>query len=341
MTVDPSTTEEGYLAGVGDNAGQGASSQDAKPSDATSGADDQGAKEPISLMDAVKARLEEDAAGDSPAPKDEGGEEKSEPEAKEGEEPAKAEGEDEGAEEEPPFHKHPAWQRQVAKRKEAEARVSELAPKAERFDQMQTMMRNAELSLEEVSAGFNIMALMKGDPAKALEALQPYYQSLLLATGHALPSDLQQRVAEGRLSEDDARELARTRTEREAANRKAESAQRRFEEGDRRAQVNDIAAGVSEWEASWQARDPDYARKLPFVEAQIKAMRMETPPRTRAEAVQMAKDALKVVEDNMKPFAPRRPEIKAPPDGSSATAVPAPRNSFEAAEAALRNLKVA
>jgi hypothetical protein len=343
MTAESSAAEEGYLEGV--TADQVSPSQDAKNSDATSGTDDtnvDGAKEskPKSLMDAVKERLAADSAdGDSPAPEKEG--EKEDPEGKTDADKSSEEEKPEGdeAEEEPPFHKHPAWQKQIAKRKELETQLEDLAPKAERFDQMQTMIAENDLSSDEVSAGFNIMALMKGDPTQALEQLKPYYDALLLATGETLPVELNERVDAGQLSEEDARELQRARIAKGEAEQKVRAVEARDSASQQERLGRDMAAGVSEWEADWQAKDPDYARKLPFVLDKIKAMRLDAPPpRNRAEATQMAKDALKQVNDAMKPFQPAKPEIKPTPDGSSVNAAQAPRNSMEAAQAALRNV---
>ncbi|OFX03285.1 MAG: hypothetical protein A3E78_12175 [Alphaproteobacteria bacterium RIFCSPHIGHO2_12_FULL_63_12] len=322
-----------------------ASAMDANvPAAVSSPADDTtktGDKQPTSVLEAVKIRLAEDAKAAAPPV--------AKPDAKgsDAEAPAdaKPEGEAEAgddAEKELPFHKHPAWMRRIAKERAQSERIAQLEPMAERFTQMQSMMQRADLSPDEVTTGFNIMALMKGDPHKALAALKPFYESLLQVTGEVLPDDLRKDVDLGHVSEDRARELSRVRSEADAAKRReAAATQRTTDEAtarERHTLLSDMAAGVSAWETEWSKKDPDYARKLPLVEAQVKALRQERPPRNRAEAAKLAQDALDAVNASLRPFAPKKDAVAPPIDGSSAKPIAVPKNSIEAANAALAQM---
>ena len=341
MAEAPSASEADKI--VDGKPADDAASQDAK-TDTTarsSGADDQtdGAKEPTSVLEAVKERLEADKAAESPPAKD--GEKDADPkpaaEAKpEGEAEDKGE---EDAEKDPPFHEHPRWQEMVKDRDGLKAQVDDLAPKAERFDHMQTQMRESDLSSAEVSAGFNIMALMKNDPRAALDALKPYYDSLLQVTGETLPDDLQDRIDAGRITEEDAHELSRARSASVTAERRETVVQERTDQNQVEQQQRDVqedmATGVSEWEAAWKAGDPDYQQKQPFVLAKVHELRATSPPRNRAEATKLAQDALDDINKSIKVFVPRKEAVPAQPDGSSVSTVQAPKSSLEAANAAL------
>jgi hypothetical protein len=339
MPVDSTTTEAGYL----DHLNEKAVSADANQTDASSGADDTttdaNKAKPQSLMDAVTERLKQDGLGEeSSPPKKEADSEATKADDAAAKDAVADDADAEGDEKDPPFHKHPAWQKQLARRAELEGQLQDMAPKAERFEAMQAMMRESNLEQEEVNAGFNIMALMKGDPAKALESLTPYWNSLQLATGNALPDDLNERVEAGYLTEEDAREVARARMAGNQAKVSVEKMAKDTQERDENALRNDMAAGVTDWDNALQARDPDYAIKLPFILTEIKALRAETPPRSRGDAIALADKALANVNASMKALQPRKPAIKDPVSGSSVTATSAPKNSLEAAKAALANI---
>lgn len=76
-------------------------------------------------------------------------------------------------------------------------------------------LRQAGLSKDEVSDGLQIIALSKTNPGKALDLIRPYIHSWMQQSGAALSADLRQKVDDGYLTEDDARELSRLRAERE------------------------------------------------------------------------------------------------------------------------------
>lgn len=343
MAVPSSGTEADKVEDVKVDAVEEVASADANDAAKSSGADDsrnEGAKEPKSVLDAVKAALKKSPVEKSPAPKGEKESAEAADDAAKPEGDAAKDGDKAEAEEKLPFHKHPAWQKHLAKERDLTAQVDQLRPKAERYDQMQSMVQRANLVKEEVDAGFNIMAAMKGDPHKALDLLTPYYNALLEVTGRgALPKDLRERVDAGRVTEEDAREMARTRAEAAAANKRAESVTVQSRQEAAAAVTNDIIAGVSEWENAWKARDPDYPNKQPLVEARVNLLAQQKPPRNRAEALELCKQAQEQVEKSLKPFVPKKEAVKPSPDGSSVKTTRAPKSSLEAAQAALARVR--
>ena len=114
-----------------------------------------------------------------------------------------------------PVHKHPRWQQKLKLERELKAKVSEyekrlseeleplkgqvegLKHKAENLDQIGSFMRDNGLTPQEMSEGFQVMALMKNNPSAALEMLLPKIELLELATGKRLPDDIRSLHAFG------------------------------------------------------------------------------------------------------------------------------------------------
>lgn len=281
---------------------------------------------PASVLEAVKAALKPDeAAGEPSAPS-------AEAESKgKAADAANAEKAGESDDEQPPFHKHPAWQRRLAKERELSGQVEALAPKAERFDAMQRMMTDAELSADEVTAGFNIMALMKSDPLKALDALRPFVDALEQYAGVQLPADLTEKVESGEMTEAAARELAQTRAARHSAESRAHRVTQSQVQDQQRRTTEAMVDAVTRWERDWQSSDPDYAKKLPLVKTQIQALRLERgQPRTVDEAVALSKEARRLVDESLKAVAPPKPPVQPNTKGASVNAQAKPKSLLDA-----------
>lgn len=297
-------------------------------------AESKDANQPKSLLDAVKTALKPEAG----------------PPESSAAENAKSDGETEGdkgekspdaaqaAEDEtPPFHKHPAWQKRIARERELTGEVEALKPKAERFDAMHRMMTDNGLSPEEVTAGFNIMALMRSDPVKALEALRPYMDQLELITGNKLPDDLTERVESGEMTETAAQEMARLR----AGSAQAEARAKRDNEAHaleaQRTNETAMRNSVASWEHQWRTSDPDYAKKAPLVKSTVIALMHERGrPKTVADAVKLSKDALEAVEKQLGAVVAPKPKVVAPVTRASSGEPKAkPKSLREAMDAAL------
>lgn len=328
--ADPSTATQENETQAGD-----AKATAAEPSTA-----DEGASQPKSMLEAVKAAIEppktestvdEGEAGRSPDP-DGGAKDDASTKAK--------------AEEEPPFHKHPRWQELKAKERTLDARVKELEPVAETFRQFQASVADAGLKAEEIDAGFDIMALMKSDPAKAYEKLKPYWDSLEAFMGNRLPNDLQAEVDAGSITAERAQELARAKAREgfnvERSKADAVQAERDEQAQQERALTNHLsacAAKVSEWETQWKASDPNYATKQPLVDAQLaKLNSTRGVPKTVDESVERVKEALRTVNDTLAPLTRKTAEKRTVTSGGSSAgnASPAPKDLKDAIRLAAR-----
>lgn len=299
-----------------------AAETDANTPAATSEADTGAKSQPENLFDAVTAALEGAKGADATPASDR---------AEEGKEPAegeKAEGDDPAADEpEVPkeFHKHPAWKR-IIREKEA------LRGPAEQYRKIEGFMEAQRLSPTEVVEGYRVMALIKNDPAKALEVLTGYVDQLAGLTGRTMPADLAEKVRRGQVDQSTAEELARKRaegrlTEQQLADERQRDAERRV------AEIRQAAKGaVERAEASIRERDPDYGKKEKLVRDRIRAIVHETgAPGTVDAAVTLFKTAYRDVNEHMKTFMPPRQGTVSPTASSSATAHAAPPKTLEEA----------
>lgn len=271
------------------------------------------AKEPTSLMEAVKAAAEKDEeAGDTTALKqkdavsetDSASDKAPTDEAKKEEEAAK--------DEKVPFHKHPRWQEMIRER-------DSFKEEATQYRQITSYMSQNQLSTEEVAKGFEIMALMKNDPLRAREMLSQYTRALDEYAGVILPQDLSKKVEEGVIDESAAQELARTRNEALANRARYEQLAQAQQVQYQQASQQAIHGAVSGWEETIKQRDVDYAAKQNLVLDRARAYLAQGQPRTPQEAVAIVERAYADVNDTLKGFAPRRQPVRTVTSNSSTT----------------------
>jgi hypothetical protein len=318
-----SLTEE-FAAEPGVDAGTDAISQDANPVDSsvTEAVKETDAK-PTSLLDAVKAASKADAAAQSSS------EAKTEDKPEALAEEPKVDGEkpEDESEEKLPFHRHRRWV-------EMKRALNDLEPKAQAFEKIAKITSDAGLSSEDVDSGFEIMSLIKRDPAKALEALRPIMHALEGITGARLPDDLQQRVVQGRADPETAQELAQARylhsQQVQRQEHEAIQAQQRA--------ASAMASTVTALEQQWQATDVDYAKKAPLVMAQARSLMAEYGnPANVEQATQLVNEAKRRVDESVRALAPARPQVRTLTGGAVAPrATPRPTTLADAVRLAAR-----
>lgn len=290
---------------------------------------------PKSMLDAVVSALDTKKPGEgeaSPASK----------EGATGQPAGDAKAPKDGADDPPPFHEHPRWQAQLAENKALKTKVEELFAPADNFRKVENFMALHSLTHEEVADGFQIMALMKGKPLEALAALTPIVDRLRAFAGEILPADLQADVERGAISEDRAKELARSRNSGAAAEASAlalrnatatEAAATRASE-----LTNAMTDAVVKWEGPIKAKDLDYALKEPLITARIhELVTAHGKPQTVDNAVALAKRAYDDVTAHLKTARLTRPSVRGNTVGGGTNAAPArPKNMQEAIAASLR-----
>ncbi len=206
--------------------------------------------------------------------------------------------------------------------KEATVQLESFKPKVEQFDQILNYMRDNDIDSSEFDNALKIVSLIKNDQRKAFEVLTPIYRSLAEQVGKILPQDLQERVAQGHLSEDDARALQESRShvklvdsqqERRTERDQVDRQQQAFE-----TRTQTAVKAADDWSKEKAASDPDWQVKQDLVAEQVELVigrqvqekGVDGFPKTRDEVVKMSEDALKVVESRMKALGPRPKEQK-------------------------------
>lgn len=215
-------------------------------------------------------------------------------------------------------------------------RVKTLQPDADRGAALSRYIAESGVTPDEYVQLQDVGALLKRDPAAARKIIVDKLAEIDRALGNTLPDDLREEVDGGFISEERARELSQARARADRAESTAAATSAEVQQGA-------MLADVTAWEAEVRRADPDFARKLPDIQARTKLAAMEAaaagkPVRTGAEAVAMAAAAYKAVNDMLSSFRPApaaTPRVPSSAASAPATA-PTPKTLLEAAMAGLR-----
>jgi hypothetical protein len=254
-----------------------------------------------------------------------------------------------------PFKNHPAYRKvasenrilQVAKEKN-EAAIKALEPKAKTYDDLAEFITSSNLSKDDFQQGLAIMRAVRNDPQEAYKLLQPVMAQLETLVGARLPADLQAKVEAGHIDAETAKELARARGDATIARERAETLQqqRAREEqeraqGEEQRQISTVVDALNAAEAEWTKSDPDAAKLRRMVNKAVLVNGQAKPPRNAEEARALFESSLKEVKDEISGFhpAPRPLNGPLPPGAPPTNAAPVPKNSYEAAQAALASLR--
>lgn len=216
------------------------------------------------------------------------------------------------------------------------SQLEQVSVDAGHYQQFAGFLEQNRITGDEANELFEIGALMKNDPVKALQLIQPHYQQLLEVTGNIIPQDLQQQVKEGYITREHALELSRSRAtgqtskaisqQQQAHNQQVQARQQQQE------QINAVQTGITEWERSWSSSDPDYAAKkdrvLERVELMLaRASKTGNLPKTVDEAIKLADEAKNYVEKDLRSFMPKRKINTVDGGGSVPNAMPQPKDT--------------
>lgn len=206
-----------------------------------------------------------------------------------------------------------------------------------RFTELQTFVQSNDIQPENVTLAFNAMARMSaGDYQGFLELVQPWFQHAQHAVGAAISPDLQQRVDDGYLTEEDAKEITKARVRADASEGRVKALTERSASEKQASKAEEtrmsVIQAINTREAHFKSSDPDYALKSKAIASMIEfAIKNGNVPKTAQEAVEMVNDAHKSVTDS---FAPARAAPKATPPRPSSSkpslARPAPASAQEA-----------
>lgn len=202
------------------------------------------------------------------------------------------------------------------------SRVSELTTNLSSFEKEATEYRNIKnflaennVSGEEANEAFQVLALIRNDPQRALEMLNPLVEQLRASAGEVLPDDLYQQVEAGYITPEYAKELSILR----ARENLTASQQQQKTEQERNASLQNY---IATWEQNWSASDPEYKLKLGEVQEQIelalsRMVRNNSLPKTNQEINELLEKAKRTVDDRYKKFKPPVKPIGHVPSSSS------------------------
>jgi hypothetical protein len=234
------------------------------------------------------------------------------------------------------------FERLLAQRNEARQTIDALQPELQQHRQLQGFLQEHKLAPDDVNMLLGVgSALRRGDYQGFLQGVTPYVMAAQEALGIRVSSDLQKQVDEGLIDDASAKELTRTRHRAAQAEARLQDANRVVETTQQSQRVGEIRSAVDTWEASIQARDPDYAQMSGAVRRYAQGLLQERGiPRNPQEAValtQTAYDEVKATFARVQP-APR-PTRSSPSSIHVATGTPnaTPRSLKEAVVMAIAN----
>jgi len=210
---------------------------------------------------------------------------------------------------------------------------------------MHTYMRENDLSQEDVSRGFSLMAAAKRDPEAFLTGIMPVVEAAQLATGKALAPEVKKLVEAGDMTMEAGLELTRARVSATAAAAKAQSASEQLQQRDaREAQaqaVASLARAVRETETVLRAQDPGYALKEQAIQRQFLSTvqhlkEMGAMPKTAAQVSKIIRDIHANIVVNM-PAQQRAGAAASETAPPSPQRRPEPRTQAELLEQALED----
>lgn len=309
---------------------------------------------PESMLDAVLAAVnptEDDDLLETDKPKsDEGSSapesQDSEQEASSDEEPVKAEAEadsDDDAEDETEAElaamnakQRRAYEKRKRRFDRLRSRISKQEAELEEYRSYKNEISQSGIQTEDRDLLYKIgQTLQRGDFETFLQAVEPYYQLAMEATGRKLPDDLQNQVDDGYLPQETAQELVRAKYDAQLARREASSYQQHYQAAQSQQQTAALQRVVADWETQMKARDPDYLHKADDVKAEAtKMVALYGAPQTAEQVIDYANRAYQTVNNLAAKYAAHskatRPTPSSSPRSNSHQVRTAPTNMLEA-----------
>lgn len=222
----------------------------------------------------------------------------------------------------------------LTENKQLKGEVGELRTMREQLDQITQAAQRSGLQDQTVADLWATPIMFMQDPVAAVRKLREITDQLALMAGDKLPEELQAKVNDGYLSEEDAKAIATARAE---AQRERTLREQTEAEQARNAQAARQAEGtraLTAFEQSLIQSDPDYttaARKWHrdrFTQAYLAAGR----PTDAKEIVSIAEKTWKEVKSDLSEFAPKQRTPRPPIPGRRASNAPPaqPATMFEA-----------
>ncbi len=226
-------------------------------------------------------------------------------------------------------------------RRELRKQVSQLEAPATIGSELQNFAMQHDLSSDDIMNALHIAAtLRRGDYDTFYDMVSPYVRHAQEYKGIVLPEDLAQMVRDNQITEQAARQFARTRFDQQrlqVENTRMNDLSQQYFVG--QVQQN-VQRAVSDYEAQLSARDPDYKAKAGLVQRTAGALLREHGGSVSSpeEAIAIVKAAYEEVNRQVRAFAPPPRATRPSPSGANPqtpSARTAPKNLMDAVKMGL------
>lgn len=181
----------------------------------------------------------------------------------------------------------------LAQRNEARRALAELEPDAHNFRELRSFMSQNNLVDEDTRQLLAFGAHLRSgryDEAFALAA--PFMQVIMEGSGRAIPADLRERVENGEITDEMARQVAKERHARIIATERAERTEQQVQQQVSVELANRIRKTTADWEAQTRRTDPDFDLKAQAMRRFAVALVAEKgPPLSEEKALEYAQKA--------------------------------------------------
>ena len=215
-----------------------------------------------------------------------------------------------------PFNKHPRFQKLIAEKNELKELSNKYKTDSEQFNKITDFIKLNNLSAKDAVEAFKMMAALRNNPEEGYKMLQGHLERIGNVTGRNLPKDIQEKVDDGFLDEDAAKELSQARASLYRERQLREQSQQKFTNASASANEAQMADAVKSWGEKTLANDPDFSLKQEEFNDRISAIVAERgTPKSPEEVVQIADDAYVTINERFKSRQPTKQPLKSTTKG--------------------------
>ena len=198
----------------------------------------------------------------------------------------------------------------VEEKKAVEEKVKQYEPVAQRMQAVEQYCQKNSITPDDFNQALELLALLKTDPLKGVQALEERVGVLKQQAGQALPSDLQAKVDGGMLPIEDAKEMARLRLEVKGR----ELQQQKLTQQSQAQTQQQLNTSMEAWVNSRKTSDPDFKPKATpqaldgkyeLTMLKFQSLWQSTPVYSIQEAVALLDKAYEAVNGTVKSFTPQ------------------------------------
>ncbi len=237
-----------------------------------------------------------------------------------------------------PFNKHPRFQKLIAEKNELKELSNKYKTDSEQYKKITDFIELNNLSAKDAVEGFRIMATLRNNPEEGYKLLQGHLERIGNVTGRNLPKDIQEKVDDGFLDEDAAKELSQARANLYREKQLRKQTQQRFTNASASANETQMADAVKLWGEKTLANDPDFSLKQDEFNDRISAIVSERGvPKSPDEVVQIADDAYATINERFKARQPSKQPMRSSTKGKlGGVPVPEPNSMRDIVSQALQ-----